>query len=53
MTAEGTVGGTFLLELGKENFEENSVKRFILTTFVATKAQQRHKLTLTIYLELF
>jgi hypothetical protein len=37
----------------KEFFEESSVKRSILTTFVGTKNQKRLKLTLAIYLDLF
>jgi hypothetical protein len=36
----------------KEFFEESSVKRAMLTTFDATKAQKRLNLDLTIYLEL-
>jgi hypothetical protein len=48
MTAEGTEGPPTCFELGRRNFVESSVKRSILTTFVATKAQKRLKLTLTI-----
>jgi hypothetical protein len=47
------VGGyPFFFSLEKENFEESSVKRSILTTFVATKAQKRLKLNLTIFSDL-
>jgi hypothetical protein len=37
----------------KEKIEESTVKRSILTTFVATKAQKRLKLTLTISFDIF
>jgi hypothetical protein len=37
----------------KENFEDSNVKWSILTTFVATKAQKRLNLDLSISLELF
>jgi hypothetical protein len=37
----------------KEFFDESSVKRSILTIFVATKDQKRLKVTLAIYLDLF
>jgi hypothetical protein len=46
-------GGTLFLSWEKENCVESSVKRSILTTFVAAKAQKRLKLALTIYLDLF
>jgi hypothetical protein len=45
MKAEGTVGAPTCLSWEKDNFEESSVKRSILTTFVATKAQKRLNLT--------
>jgi hypothetical protein len=47
------VGGYPFLSWEKENFEEIRVKRSILTTFVATKAQKRLNLDLTISLKLF
>jgi hypothetical protein len=43
----------FFFSLKKEHFEESSVKRSILITFVATKAQKRPNLASTISLELF
>jgi hypothetical protein len=47
------VGDTLFLSWEKEIVEESGVKRSILTTFAATKAQKRQKLTLTISLDLF
>jgi hypothetical protein len=53
-SAKGWGGvGTLFLSWEKEKIEESIVKRSILTTFVATKAQKRLKLTLTISLDLF
>jgi hypothetical protein len=44
---------TLFLSREKERFEESNVKRSILTTFVATTAQKRMKLTLIISSDLF
>jgi hypothetical protein len=46
-------GVPFFVSREKELFEESSVKRLILTTFVAPKAQKRLKLALTLSLDLF
>jgi hypothetical protein len=43
------MGGSLFLSWEKEFFEESSVKRSILTIFVATKDQKLLKLTLAIY----
>jgi hypothetical protein len=46
-------GNPLFLSWEKENVDESSVKRLILTTFVASTAQKRLKLTLTIAFDLF